>query len=71
MKQQISIKQGRHILQQHCVDSFIANDYDSSSEDGFIKIFTGPNSSGKSVYLKQVRNFKLNTLIPKKKNITD
>lgn len=54
MKQQISIKQGRHILQQHCVDSFIANDYDSSSEDGFIKIFTGPNSSGKSVYLKQV-----------------
>ncbi|KAK7571079.1 hypothetical protein V9T40_014683 [Parthenolecanium corni] len=50
----INIKQGRHILQQLCVNTFVANDFVSSPEESLIKVFTGPNSSGKSVYLKQV-----------------
>ncbi|XP_065207339.1 mutS protein homolog 5-like [Planococcus citri] len=50
----VKIDKGRHLLQQLCVDTFVPNDYDSSHATSLVKIFTGPNASGKSVYLKQV-----------------
>ncbi|KAG8300780.1 MutS protein msh5 [Homalodisca vitripennis] len=51
---QIHITKGRHILQELCVDVFVPNDTNSNEEHGFVKILSGPNASGKSVYLKQV-----------------
>lgn len=54
----ISIEKGRHILQQLCVDTFVSNDFHSSAENTLVKIFTGPNASGKSVYLKQVSSLR-------------
>lgn len=50
----INIEKGRHLLQQLCVDTFVPNDYNSSFSTNLVKIFTGPNACGKSVYLKQV-----------------
>lgn len=49
----VVVKSGRHALQELVVESFIANDtfIDGSRNVGLV---TGPNSSGKSVYLKQV-----------------
>lgn len=46
------ITQGRHLLQEQSVDAFIPND----CHMGEIKsmIITGANSSGKSVYMKQI-----------------
>lgn len=52
----INIINGRHILQEKYVDKFIPNNYNSSKLNQPIKILTGFNSSGKSVYLKQVQN---------------
>jgi DNA mismatch repair protein MSH5 len=54
-EQLIDIKNGRHILTQDQVEVFIPNDFKSSATDSLVKIFTGPNSCGKSVYLKQVK----------------
>ncbi|XP_053143021.1 mutS protein homolog 5 [Hemicordylus capensis] len=50
----IRIKDGRHPLMELCAKTFVPNSVDSSEMYGRIKILTGPNSSGKSVYLKQV-----------------
>ncbi|XP_022821320.1 mutS protein homolog 5-like [Spodoptera litura] len=50
----ISIKAGRHPLYMLTCDSFVPNDVESSDEAGCVKILTGPNSSGKSVYMKQI-----------------
>lgn len=61
----ISIEKGRHILQQICASEFVPNDFHSSMNTTLIKIFTGPNASGKSVYLKQV-NFIIIIIILKK-----
>lgn len=47
------IKGGRHLLQELTVDTFVPNDTFSSNAKN-ISIITGPNSSGKSVYLKQI-----------------
>ena len=44
----------RHPLQELCVGPFVPNDACLDLEHGKIKILTGPNASGKSVYLKQV-----------------
>jgi len=41
-------------LQELCVDDFVPNDTLSGEKHSLMKIITGPNSSGKSVYLKQV-----------------
>lgn len=49
----ILIKGGRHLLQQLTVDAFIPNDTCISSDKN-VALITGPNTSGKSVYLKQV-----------------
>lgn len=50
----IHIKDGRHPLMELCAKTFVPNSVDSSETYGRIKLLTGPNSSGKSVYLKQV-----------------
>lgn len=50
----IIIKEGRHLLQELTVDgTFVPNDTFISTDKN-IALITGPNSSGKSVYLKQV-----------------
>ncbi|KAM6127090.1 mutS protein homolog 5 [Pterocles gutturalis] len=48
------IKDGRHPLMELCAKTFVANPANSGEATRRIKIITGPNSSGKSVYLKQV-----------------
>lgn len=51
----IVIKNGRHPLQEMTVQhSFVPNDT-YITEQKNIALISGPNSSGKSVYLKQVR----------------
>ncbi|OIW16357.1 hypothetical protein TanjilG_19073 [Lupinus angustifolius] len=49
----LDIKNGRHVLQEMTVDTFIPNDT-KILQDGRINVITGPNFSGKSIYLKQV-----------------
>ncbi|KAL4713849.1 hypothetical protein ACJJTC_015503 [Scirpophaga incertulas] len=55
----INITQGRHPLTAASCDSFVPNDTESSLEGGFVKILTGPNASGKSVYMKQIGKLRL------------
>ncbi|XP_043939171.1 mutS protein homolog 5 [Protopterus annectens] len=50
----IDIKDGRHPLMELCTRTFVPNPIVSGPEYGKIKILTGPNSCGKSVYLKEV-----------------
>eukprot|EP00731_Ephydatia_muelleri_P019153 Em0011g1193a len=50
----IYIKAGRHPLQELCVTAFVPNDAHIDLKHGRMKVLTGPNASGKSVYLKQV-----------------
>lgn len=50
----LDVKGGRHPLQELCVNPFIPNDIAFNGTSGQMKILTGPNASGKSVYLKQV-----------------
>ncbi|XVF77406.1 hypothetical protein PTKIN_Ptkin14bG0040500 [Pterospermum kingtungense] len=49
----LDIQNGRHILQEMTVDTFIPNDT-KILDEGRIHIITGPNYSGKSIYIKQV-----------------
>ena len=44
----------RHPLQEMCVNQFVVNDAKLSKSDGKVTILTGPNASGKSVFMKQV-----------------
>lgn len=50
----IEIEGGRHPLQEICVTPFVPNNAVSNTKEGKIKFLTGPNASGKSVYLKQI-----------------
>ncbi|XP_048489211.1 mutS protein homolog 5-like [Plutella xylostella] len=50
----IHITRGKHPLHLLTCDDFVPNDLHSDGDSGFVKIFTGPNASGKSVYMKQV-----------------
>ncbi|XP_063241372.1 mutS protein homolog 5-like [Bacillus rossius redtenbacheri] len=53
-EQMLEIKDGRHPLQELCIDNFVPNDTCSGGTHSLMKVLTGPNASGKSVYLKQV-----------------
>ncbi|XP_061918815.1 mutS protein homolog 5 isoform X2 [Entelurus aequoreus] len=53
-QRKILITQGRHPLLELCSSMFVANSFESRESQGRVKIITGPNSSGKSIYLKQV-----------------
>ena len=44
----------RHPLQELCCSPFVPNDTFSGLDCGRMKLLTGTNASGKSVYLKQV-----------------
>uniref|UniRef100_A0A4W4FRN1 MutS protein homolog 5 n=1 Tax=Electrophorus electricus TaxID=8005 RepID=A0A4W4FRN1_ELEEL len=44
----------RHPLMEMCAPVFVSNPCISSETEGRVKVLTGPNSSGKSIYLKQV-----------------
>uniref|UniRef100_A0A3Q3EPH6 MutS homolog 5 n=1 Tax=Labrus bergylta TaxID=56723 RepID=A0A3Q3EPH6_9LABR len=44
----------KHPLLELCSPVFVANSFLSSDSEDRVKIITGPNSSGKSIYLKQV-----------------
>ncbi|XP_075522973.1 DNA mismatch repair protein MSH5 isoform X2 [Primulina tabacum] len=48
----LDILKGRHVLQEMTVDTFIPNDT-KILDEGRINIITGPNYSGKSIYIKQ------------------
>lgn len=51
----ITIEDGRHPIQELCVPQFIPNDAQFSLRStGLIKLISGPNYSGKSVYIKQI-----------------
>ncbi|XP_063944989.1 DNA mismatch repair protein MSH5 isoform X3 [Daucus carota subsp. sativus] len=49
----LDVRNGRHVLQEMTVDTFIPNDT-KILDQGRINIITGPNYSGKSIYIKQV-----------------
>lgn len=48
------VKRGRHPLQEQTVDEFIPNDIMLKSSNPTLSVVTGPNYSGKSIYLKTV-----------------
>ena len=50
----VSFYCSRHAIQEMCCSTFTPNDTLSNGEYGKIKVLTGPNACGKSVYLKQV-----------------
>ncbi|XP_073938643.1 mutS protein homolog 5 isoform X3 [Castor canadensis] len=50
----VRIQNGRHPLMELCARTFVPNSTECSGDKGRIKVITGPNSSGKSIYLKQV-----------------
>ncbi|KAK7156797.1 hypothetical protein R3I94_006744 [Phoxinus phoxinus] len=52
--QNLALIESRHPLLELCTPVFVSNNYISSETEGKVKVITGPNSSGKSIYLKQV-----------------
>ncbi|XP_035829807.1 mutS protein homolog 5 [Aplysia californica] len=50
----IDVTAGRHPLQELCCSPFVPNDTSIGTSKGKVKLITGPNACGKSVYLKQV-----------------
>ncbi|XP_004711856.1 mutS protein homolog 5 [Echinops telfairi] len=50
----VRIQNGRHPLMELCARTFVPNSADCGGDQGRVKVITGPNSSGKSIYLKQV-----------------
>ena len=58
-KSLVDIEKGKHILQELCMDTGTFNANSASfgvDRCQRISIITGPNSSGKSVYLKVIQN---------------
>ncbi|XP_024594345.1 mutS protein homolog 5 isoform X4 [Neophocaena asiaeorientalis asiaeorientalis] len=49
----VRIQNGRHPLMELCARTFVPNSAECGGYKGRVKVITGPNSSGKSVYLKQ------------------
>jgi DNA mismatch repair protein MSH5 len=52
-KNVLKIENGRNLIQELFVNTFISNNTNIDTK-GRINLITGPNNSGKSVYLKQV-----------------
>uniref|UniRef100_A0A452FBP6 MutS protein homolog 5 n=1 Tax=Capra hircus TaxID=9925 RepID=A0A452FBP6_CAPHI len=50
----VRIQNGRHPLMELCARTFVPNSAECGGDIGRVKVITGPNSSGKSIYLKQV-----------------
>nr|XP_020142514.1 mutS protein homolog 5 isoform X7 [Microcebus murinus] len=49
----VRIQNGRHPLMELCARTFVPNSAECGGNKGRVKVITGPNSSGKSIYLKQ------------------
>ncbi|XP_037007304.2 mutS protein homolog 5 isoform X5 [Artibeus jamaicensis] len=49
----VRIQNGRHPLMELCAQTFVPNSAECGGDKGRVKVITGPNSSGKSIYLKQ------------------
>ncbi|KAK9133356.1 hypothetical protein Scep_012884 [Stephania cephalantha] len=52
----IDIQNGRHVLQEMTVDTFVPNNT-MILDNGRVSIITGPNYSGKSIYIKQMETY--------------
>ncbi|XP_051535087.1 mutS protein homolog 5 [Myxocyprinus asiaticus] len=50
----LALVESRHPLLELCTPVCVSNNYFSTETEGKVKVITGPNSSGKSIYLKQV-----------------
>ncbi|XP_070274998.1 mutS protein homolog 5 [Myotis yumanensis] len=50
----VRIQNGRHPLMELCARTFVPNSAECGGDKGRVRVITGPNSSGKSIYLKQV-----------------
>ncbi|BFY99597.1 hypothetical protein BsWGS_02637 [Bradybaena similaris] len=50
----LDIKKGRHPLQELCCSPYVPNHTNMGGQHTKMKLLTGPNACGKSVYLKQV-----------------
>lgn len=50
----IKLKDSRNLLYEFSVSEFISNDFEIETNFNRISIFTSPNCTGKSVFLKQV-----------------
>ena len=53
-QQILLIEDGRHPLYQLCNATFVSNSSQSGDQWPYITLITGPNGSGKTVYVKQV-----------------
>lgn len=53
VNKKININGGRHILHEMCSHQFVCNDAFFNTNDGYMKVISGPNACGKSVFLKQ------------------
>uniref|UniRef100_A0A0X3Q019 DNA mismatch repair protein MutS core domain-containing protein n=1 Tax=Schistocephalus solidus TaxID=70667 RepID=A0A0X3Q019_SCHSO len=56
----IRIKNGRHALYEATSPGYRSNSFASSSDKKRITLVSGPNASGKTMYLKEVRSFNQN-----------
>ncbi|KAK2716882.1 mutS protein homolog 5-like isoform X2 [Artemia franciscana] len=50
----LKIMDGRNLLQELAIDSVVPNDTDMGNSQPRLHILTGPNASGKSVYIRQI-----------------
>ncbi|XP_062043401.1 mutS protein homolog 5 isoform X2 [Lepus europaeus] len=50
----VRIQNGRHPLMELCARTFVPNSVECGGDKERVKVITGPNSSGKSIFLKQV-----------------
>ncbi|GAA6071508.1 mutS protein homolog 5 isoform X1, partial [Tachysurus ichikawai] len=61
----LNLRHARHPLVELCTPVFVSNPCFCSDTEGKVKVITGPNSSGKSIYLKQAGATAYNTNLPK------
>lgn len=53
-KSTITIQRGRHILYEALHANYRTNSFTSPTEKGSVTLVTGPNASGKTMFIKQV-----------------
>ncbi len=72
---EIAIKDGRHLVVEQLLDhgEFVANDISLSHSHESLHLITGPNMSGKSVFIRQVALIvlmaQIGSFVPAKKSL--